>query len=136
MGSWSEWLPLWCSAASTSGRALSLQRLEALLGEQAFMRMLGGQHSHLTAAIKSLPLREGPTGGAAAEGLHEEERLLAGELRRQCQEALGGVLCPVGAPALESLRDCNVTGTGMVVQGVRLPWRRIRRCWRAALARM
>ena len=78
------------SEASASGRTLSLQRLEGLLGERAFMQMLSGQHSYLTAAIKSLPLRDSDADAAVAVPL--EERELAQALRQQCLDALEGML--------------------------------------------
>lgn len=89
-----------CSEASECGRALSLQRLEGLLGERAFMQMLGGQHSYLTAAIKSLPLQDSDAG--AAGPLPLEERGLAEALRQQCLDALEGVL-PMLAESLDIL---------------------------------
>ena len=78
-----------CSKAIIAGRTLSLPRIEQLLGEQVFMQMLGGQHRHVTAVIKSLPLHED---GDPAGPLPEKERQLAESLRHQCVSMMEGAV--------------------------------------------
>lgn len=56
------------------------------------MQMLGGQHRHVTAVIKSLPLRE--DGGNPAAPLPQAERQLAETLRQQCLSLMEGAVHP------------------------------------------
>jgi hypothetical protein len=55
------------------------------------MQMLGGEHSYLTAAIKSLPLRD--SDADAVGQAPTKERELAHALRQQCLDGLEGAPC-------------------------------------------
>lgn len=95
--------------ALLQGQALSLLRLEGMLGDGIFAQMMGGQHAYLTAAIKSLPLRDGttdrdrdvsgagpgPGSGGSAPGMlgRAAERALAERLLDCCNAWLKGA-CP------------------------------------------
>lgn len=70
-----------------AGATLSLLRLEQLLGDRLFLEMMAGEHPRLTAAIKSLPLREG---GDVSERVPAEERQLAGRLIKICEDIMAG----------------------------------------------
>ncbi|BDA41168.1 Protein PLASTID TRANSCRIPTIONALLY ACTIVE 14 [Coccomyxa sp. Obi] len=82
---------------SEPDETLSLARIEYLLGDQIFLGMMAGEHPYLTAAIKSLPLREG---GNPGDPVPVQERQLAERLISTCEEILQG-----GGTTLEE--DCS-----------------------------
>lgn len=78
--------------ACRPGEALSLQRIEYLLGDQVFLEMLSGKHPYLTAALKSLPLEEeGPLKIQPGDPVPDQERRLAERLIGTCEEIMQGV---------------------------------------------
>ena len=90
--------------ACRPGEALSLQRIEYLLGDQVFLEMLSGKHPYLTAAMKSLPLEEGgPLKIQPGDPVADQERRLAERLIGTCEEIMEGVFWTDGS-AHEVLR--------------------------------
>ncbi|KAK9916994.1 hypothetical protein WJX75_009612 [Coccomyxa subellipsoidea] len=89
-------------APDRPGEALSLQRIEYLLGDQVFLEMLSGKHPYLTAAMKSLPLEEGgPLKIQPGDPVPDQERRLAERLIGTCEEIMQG-----GGTTLEE--DCGL----------------------------
>lgn len=88
--------------ALLEGEALSLPRIEGMLGDAVFAQMMAGQHRYLTAALKSLPLRgdaaKDPGGSATGDGGLSPgssggaaESALAARLLECCDTWLSGV---------------------------------------------
>ena len=65
---------------------LSLERMQGLLGDRAFLDAVSGRQPYLCAALRSLPMRD--PGGAGSQA--QERALAAGLLAQVDAQAAGG----------------------------------------------